>query len=174
MENIMELFERLEDMADEATKVPFTDNVMINREELMDLLMDIRLKFPNALKQAEWVVENRNKILNDAKKEADSKLEESERFATKLIDENEITRKAYEQAEKILDNARQTEREMKLGAIEYADNVLLRVEQTLKESMERYHDSFIAVEGLYSNSLQMITKNRQDLRGINRSNIDGI
>ena len=65
MESIVELFERLEDMIDEASKVPFTENVMINKTELMDILMEMKLKFPNALKQAEWVVQERNKILNE-------------------------------------------------------------------------------------------------------------
>ena len=108
MESIVELFERLEDMIDEASKVPFTDNVMINKTDLMDILMEMKLKFPNALKQAEWVVQERNKILTDANKEAQSKVKESEIYANKLIDENEITRKAYEEANKIMESARQT------------------------------------------------------------------
>lgn len=174
MESIVELFERLEDMIDEAAKVPFTDNVMLNKADLMDVLMEMKLKFPNALKQAEWVVQERNKILTDANKEAQSKVKESERYATKLVDENEITRKAYEQAEKIMESARQTEREMKLGAIEYADNILVNLENSLKGAMESFHHSFIGIEETYSASLQTVTKNRQELRGINRGNVDTI
>lgn len=174
MESIVELFERLEDMIDEASKVPFTDNVMINKTDLMDILMEMKLKFPNALKQAEWVVQERNKILTDANKEAQSKVKESEIYANKLIDENEITRKAYEEANKIMESARQTEREMKLGAIEYADNVLVNLENSLKVAMESFHHSFMGIEETYSTSLQGVTRSRQELRGINRQNVDNI
>ncbi len=174
MDNIIELFERLEDMIDESNKLPFTENVVVNKQELLELLMDIKLKFPNALKQAEWVVQERNKILMDAKKEAELKVQESQRYAVKLVDENEVTRKAYEQAEKIIESAKQTEREMKLGAVEYVDNVLVKLEDTLKMAMENFHNQFISIENTYSNSLQMVNENRQELRGVNRGNIDSL
>ena len=172
MESIIELFERLEDMVDEAAKVPFTDNVMINKTEILDAVMEMKLHFPNALKQAEWVVQERNKILTDANKEAQTKMQEAERYAKRLTDENEITKAAREQAERIMESARQTEREMKLGAIEYADNVLVNLEDSLKGAMESFHQSFMNIEGTYSASLQAVTKNRQELRGINRQNVD--
>ncbi len=174
MENIMELFGRLEDTVDDATKVPFTENVMVNGKELLDLIMDIKLKFPDAIKHAEWVIQERNKILMDARKEAEGKLKESERYANRLVDENEVTRRAYEQAEKIVESAKQAEREMKLGALEYADSILVKVEEGLKQTMERFHEQFLSIEETYSVFLQQISKNRQELRGINRNNIDDL
>ena len=89
-----------------------------------------------------------------------------------MIDEHEITRKAYEEASKIMESARQTEREMKLGAIEYADNVLVNLENSLKTAMESFHHSFMGIEETYSTSLQGVTRSRQELRGINRQNVD--
>jgi len=172
MENIMAMFEQLEDMIDEAPKVPFTENVMINRNLLLELSMDIKLQFPNALKQAEWVVQERNKILTDASKVAEGNIKESERQASKLVAENEITRKAYEQAEKIVDSAKKTAREMKLGALAYSDDVLVKLEESLKEAMESFHNSFMAIETNYSNALQMVNQNRQELRGINKKSVD--
>lgn len=65
------------------------------------------MKLPNELKQSKWVIEERNKILIDAQREADEIVKNAEDRMVRLVDENEVTKKAYEQAAAIIDSAKE-------------------------------------------------------------------
>ena len=67
MDSILQLLEAIEDMLDSSSAVPFTGKVMIDKDELYEIITDIRLKLPNEIKQS-MVIEERNKILIDAQK----------------------------------------------------------------------------------------------------------
>ena len=67
----------------------------------MELIKEIRLKMPEDLKQAKWVREERERILEEARKEAEDVVKEAENRIIAMIDEHEITKKAYEQKMKL-------------------------------------------------------------------------
>ena len=69
---------------------------------MLDLIKEIRLKLPDELKQAKWVKEERQRILVEPQKEADGIVKEAENRIIAMIDEHEITRKAYDQKQKLL------------------------------------------------------------------------
>ena len=96
---VFTLLDTLEEMLDEKKSIPFTNNnkVIVDRDEILDLIKEIRLKMPEELKQAKWVKEERTKILVEAQKEAEDIVKEAENRIIAMVDENEITRKAYEQ-----------------------------------------------------------------------------
>ena len=71
---------------------------------LLEIIKEIRLKLPEQLKQAKWVKEERQRILVEAQKEADGIVKEAENRIIAMIDEHEITKKAYEQKNKIIEN----------------------------------------------------------------------
>ena len=93
----MEIFtclENLEDKLENSKGVPFTNKVVVNKEELIEIIQEIRLKLPDELKQAKWIKEERTRILQEAQKEADGVVKEAESRIISMIDEHEITRKA--------------------------------------------------------------------------------
>ena len=94
---IFTLLETLEDLIENSKKVPLSEKCIIDQEEVLDLIKEIRLKLPDELKQAKWVKEERERILAEAKKEADDVVKEAENRIISMIDEHEITKKAYEQ-----------------------------------------------------------------------------
>ena len=100
---IFTLLETLEECLERAKKVPFTQKVIIDTDEVLDIVKEIRLKLPDELKQAKWVKEERGRILVEAKKEADGIVKEAENRIISMIDEHEITRKAYEQKAQIIE-----------------------------------------------------------------------
>lgn len=136
---IFTLLENLEDILDAGTKVPFSSKVMIDREELQEILEDIRLKLPDELKQAKWVKEERQRIIQDAQKEALDIKREAESQIIAMIDDHEITRQALAQKEDIMENANQVSREISMGTKEYADAILERLEEILKETLQVVH-----------------------------------
>ena len=100
---IFTLLETLEDMLENSKKVPFTTRGMVDKEEMLEIIKEIRIKLPDELKQAKWVKEERQRILVEAQKEADGIVKEAENRIISMIDEHEITRKAYEQKKEIIE-----------------------------------------------------------------------
>ena len=133
---IFTLLESLEEMLEESKKIPFSTKVILDREEVLDTIKEIRLKLPEELKQAKWVKEERERILLEAQKEADGIVKEAENRIISMIDEHEITRKAYEQKAEIIETANEMSREISKGTKEYADNMLLSIETTLEEALK--------------------------------------
>ncbi|HHY23296.1 MAG TPA: ATPase [Clostridiaceae bacterium] len=133
---ILSILEALEDIVERSISLPLSGRSLVDKEELLELIKEIRLKLPDDIKQAKWVKEERQRILLEAQKEANNIIQEAESKISSLVDEHEITRKAYEQANEIISNAQKNAREIRLGAREYADSILNKVEQILKDTQD--------------------------------------
>ncbi len=133
---IFTLLESLEEILESGSKVPFSSKVMVDIDELRDILEDIRLKLPDELKQAKWVKEERQRIIEDAQKEADNIIKNAESKIVTMIDDNVITKKALAQKEEIIENANKVSKEICTGTHEYANAILEKVEDVLKETLE--------------------------------------
>ena len=100
-------------------------------DEILEIMKDIRVSLPDEIKQAKWVKEERQRILLEAQKEASTIIKEAETKIVSMIDENEITRQAYNQANETIINAQKTARDIKLGALDYTDELLAKIEEKL-------------------------------------------
>lgn len=132
---IFSLLENLEELLESGAKVPFSTKVMVDIEELREILEDIRLKLPDELKQAKWVKEERQRIISDAEKEAEDMIKDAQNKIVKMVDEHVITQQALQQKEDIIENANKVSKEISMGTRDYADAILEKVEEVLKESL---------------------------------------
>ena len=135
-DTVLKLLEELEQVVDEGRSSPFSNKVQVDKDEIFEIIDEIKMKLPNEIKQSKWVIEERNKILVDAQKEADEMLKEAEVRLGKLVEEHAVTKKAYEQAAEVMDATKKSAKEMRLGAIEYADDVMGVAEQRLREMQD--------------------------------------
>ena len=133
---IFTLLETLEELVENSRTVPFSGKCMVDKEEILEIIKEIRIKLPDELKQAKWVKEERGRILVEAQKEADGIVKEAENRIISMIDEHEITRKAYEQKAQIIETANEMSREISKGTKDYADNVLSKVEIVLEDALK--------------------------------------
>jgi len=138
---IFTLLESLEEILETGTKVPFSNKVLVDKEELGEILENIRLKLPDELKQAKWVKEERQRIIMDAQREADNIVKETETKIISLVDDHEITRQAMSKKEEIIESADKVAREISMGTREYADALLERLEEILKETLGVIHSN---------------------------------
>ncbi len=164
MDSVYELLDEIEEILESSKVVPFSTKVSIDKDELYDILGEIRMKLPNELKQSQWVIEERNKIIIDAQKEADGILKTAEERMARMIDENEVTKQAYEQATTIIDSAKKTSKDMRMGAVEYAEDVLADTETRLKELKAVVYDESIKTDEYFNHTLQVLAENIQELR----------
>ncbi len=132
---IFTLLETLEDILENSKNLPFSNKGIVDKEEILEIIKEIRLKLPDELKQAKWVKEERQRILVEAQKEADDIVKEAENRIISMIDEHEITRKAYEQKAEIIETANEMSREISKGTKDYADNILEGIEVALQDAL---------------------------------------
>ena len=155
---MIELFEELESMINNASSIPFSHKSGIDKNEVLGVINEIKALIPEEVKQATWVNKERHKIINDAKQEAseiiaqankesekvraeyNSNIEElkknSEEVVKAYVEASEPVVQAEEQANAIIARAERVANEIRLGSIEYADNVLVTLEHNLKNVLE--------------------------------------
>lgn len=123
---ILQIIDELEDVVDKSFSL--FGFALTNKEDLLALVDEIRLKLPDELKQAKWVKEERQRILKEAEQESEKIIESTKEKVEMLIDDHEITRAAKSRAAEILQDAQNTEAEMRRNAVMYADGLLSRAE----------------------------------------------
>ncbi len=138
---IFTLLENLEELMESGQKVPFSTKVMVDIEEFREVMEEIKLKLPDELKQAKWVKEERQRIMSDAEKEANNLLKEAEGKIINMVDEHVITQQALAQKEEIIENANKISKEISIGTREYADSLLAKVEDVLRETIDLIHNN---------------------------------
>ncbi|MDY0087891.1 MAG: ATPase [Coriobacteriia bacterium] len=129
--DIMALIDRIEELVDNGRQIPLAGSKMIDPEKVYEIIDEIRAQFPDELKQARWIVKERQEMLEEAEKEANRVLEEARDRAQAIASEQEIVKLAEQQAAAIMDDARNKEREIRLGAEDYADEMLANLEVNL-------------------------------------------
>ncbi|MDD3931236.1 MAG: ATPase, partial [Eubacteriales bacterium] len=125
------LIDRLEQAITTARSVPFSNNCMVDREEMMVLISMIRDNLPAELKQAKWLLEQNRQLIAEARKEAEHMIRDAETRMASMIDENEITQQARLQASQTIEAANNSARQIRNGAIDYARKHLNDVEDRL-------------------------------------------
>ena len=157
---IFTLLETLEDILEKSKAIPFTDKSIIEKEQLLDIIKEIRLKLPDELKQAKWIKEERERIINEAQKDADDIVKEAENRIISMIDEHEITRKAYDKKTEIIADANEMYREITQGTTTYVDGILANIENNMLELGK----TLSGVEMSIQNALETIQNNRKELK----------
>ncbi len=138
--DIMEIIDMMEETITKASSVPLTGKIMLDKEELLDYIQEIRLVYPEQLKEAKWVKTERQRILDEAEERADAVRKSAEEMQEKLVDEHEITRQAYEKAEQIRDMSERDAREIKMDTDRYVDEMLADVERRLDLLLRKVRD----------------------------------
>ena len=145
--DVLNLIDEVEDIVESGTSLPFTNKVMVDKEELLDIVKELRIKLPDEIKQEAWIKEERQRILADAQKDADTILNEAEYKLKELVDDEEIIKIANNRAEEVVSRAQHKAKEIRIGAMEYADSLLLETQENLKDM------------------IQLLNENRKELRG---------
>jgi len=131
--DILNLLERIEDIIEEASKFPLSNKVMIDKEEILEVINEIRLKMPDEINRASWVAKERQRILNEAQSEADEMIDRVKDQQRYLVEENEITKQAQKHAEQLIKDAERKATEMKIGAYNYSDEILSKLQEKIRE-----------------------------------------
>lgn len=142
---IFQLLEELEEIAENSSKVPLTGKALVDADEILEIVKEIRTELPDELQRAQWISGERERIISEAENERDIILTEAKAQADAMIDRDDITNRARVKAEEIISNADLQSRNLKMRTYEYLDNVmnsmLERVEYAGRVYMNEMYDN---------------------------------
>lgn len=130
--DVLKLLDEIEDIIEGSSTIPFAGKALVDKGEVLDIIKEIRIKLPDEIKQAEWIKVERQRILAEAQNEADTMVEEVKIHIEEMVEQDEITKLAYERSEEIISKAQNNAKEIRIGAREYADGLLKETEVNLK------------------------------------------
>ncbi|HYG56956.1 MAG TPA: hypothetical protein VD902_02665 [Symbiobacteriaceae bacterium] len=142
---IMAQLDRLEDAISQATKVPLTGKVLIDPEDFLSLIDEMRELLPQEIRDANRVARDREHILSEAREQAESTVREAQSLAQRLTAESAVTRDAQAQADALIDQAKRVAREIRQNALEWADELFARVQPDLERIAAETQKAALAV-----------------------------
>jgi cell division septum initiation protein DivIVA len=126
---------QLEIMVAEAKAVPLSASIMLNRAEVDDLVTDLRDSLPDELRQARWILKQRDEILEKARREGAALLEEAEEERRRLVSRTDVVSAANREADRIVEDARVQASQLRLEAEDYVDAKLANFEVVLQKTL---------------------------------------
>ncbi len=135
---VLELLNELEEIINTAPRVPLASKVMVDANEVLELAKDIRLKLPDDVQQAKWVIDEKDKIHAEAKSEYERIIIEARKQADTMVEEHAITERAKDVAQEVYRRADEYSRDMRIRTYNYMDEVLYNFRQKMDEVNNKY------------------------------------
>lgn len=148
--------------------------VVVDREQLYDLLDELRLCAPEEIKRYQKIINNRDGILDEAQQRADDMLARAQSQTAQILDQSEIVQTAYQRAEDIMKQATEEAHrmveaadsestQMRRAALMYTDDLLNEAQQHIEQSLREMDNKSRMLSGAMKNSIQLIKSNKEEL-----------
>jgi cell division septum initiation protein DivIVA len=166
--DIASRLKQLEDLVAEAKGMPLSSSVLLNRDEVLEVIQSVRDSLPEEVKQARWVVKDREELLAKARKDAEGVIQQALEEQGRLASKEEVVKRARQEADALLGEAREEARHIRLEAEDYIDAQLAAFEAAVGKVREDLLRATEDVEGLQdrlTKVTEQIQTGRQRLRG---------
>ena len=139
---IEETITTLYEMVQDAWSLPLgAEKCVVERDKVLDLLDEISNQLPGELKQAKTIVESRNEVITNAKREAENILKQAEQRAKQMISREEVVKQAEQQAAEMMKAAQQKIKELRQVTNDYVDDAMKRTEDSIAQSLSDLRES---------------------------------
>ena len=172
---IEQIIDEIEDYIDSCKFQGFSNTkIIVNKDEIEELLRELRLKTPDEIKRYQKIISNKNAIMADAQAKADALIQQATAQTTELVSEHEIMQQAYSQAnayieeatrqaQEILDKATVDANNYRLGAIQYTDEMLGNLSKIIQHTSETAAAKYENFVTSLNNCLEVVEMNRREL-----------
>ena len=154
--------------------------IIVDRTQIEEYLDELRQYTPEEVKKYQRMLNNRDKILADAKKKAQDIEEQAQAYAQHMVSENQITKMAYDkaneilqdakdQARELLDNASQEASAVRQGALAYTNDMLDNLRLVLTGALEDSQNRFSETISTLNEHLGIVEQNQKELNGVNET-----
>jgi cell division septum initiation protein DivIVA len=151
----------LEELVRDAKSMPLSSSALLNRDEVLNLIDDLKSSLPDEIKQARWVVKDREELLAKARRDAEAMVEQARAEQLRLASHEAVMQRAKDEAERIVQEAEEDARRLRLEAEDYVDAKLAQLEGTLQKILE---EMMASNDGL-SRTIDQVVAGRAKLRG---------
>lgn len=135
--DILQLVDRLEELVTAGMRVPLSNRIMVEEEEFLTIIDQLRLSIPQEIKQARRVVQERQQVITAAQAEADKILSVAKERAEYLMNEQGLINEAKSRSEEILRQAKDSSKRS-MGEVDvYALQILTQLEQVLQQNLQQ-------------------------------------
>ena len=141
-QHIEDLITVLYDTIQDAKSVPLSaDKCILERDKILDMLDEIIAQLPAELKQSRTIVESRNELIGQARRESESIIRQAQEKANQLVTEEVIYQEAQRQSQELLQQTQTRMAELRRVSNEYMDDALLRTEEAIAQSLAEVRDT---------------------------------
>lgn len=164
---VIELIQEIEDILETAGGFPLTGKVMVDPDEIHDILKELKQELPEEIQQAQWIKNERQRILDDAKTEYDRVISAANEKAEQLVENDDITLRARKRADEIMRAAEQSIKELKLGTFNYIDDVLYTFQERMSNLNETYAQRILGdINDMFEKIDETISSNRDEIKDL--------
>ena len=141
-QNIEDIISALYDMVQDARALPLgADKCILERDKVLDMLDEIIAQLPAELKQARTIVESRNELIGQARREAEGLIRQAQERADKMVEEEAIYQEAKRQCQEMVLQTQTRMSELRKASNDYMDDALRRTEEAIAMSLEDVRDT---------------------------------
>ncbi len=152
--DILHLVDRLEELFNESRSVPFTHSVMVDEERILDIIDQMRVSIPEEIKKAQQMLAQRDRIMAQAKEEADRTIALAREKAEQLVDRDAIVEAARARADQIVDQIQIDNEKTRREADEYVMQSLSNLEAELDRILTQVRNGIRTVQSDKQSALQ--------------------
>ena len=162
---VLELLDELDEIMETASSVPVVRKVMVDPNEVTEIVKEIRLELPDEIQQAQWIKNERTRILDEAKAEYENIIEDARKKAAALVEQDEITVKAKQRAEEILRVAKENCSVMKMSILDYTDGMLYNLQEKVDQMYSTYFtDMYDDLQSTFEKINKNIANSRNEVK----------
>ncbi|HEX8002204.1 MAG TPA: hypothetical protein VF519_05880 [Mycobacteriales bacterium] len=122
-------------LVENAKSMPLSASVLVNKADVLALLDELRAALPDELREAQWVIKDRDEVIDQGRKEADRIIADARTEAARLVSRTEVMQTATKEADRVVEEAKENARRMRLEVEDYVDAKLANFEVVLHKTL---------------------------------------
>ena len=138
--DILHLVDRLEELFNKSRPLPFTHNVIVDEDRMLDIIDQMRISIPEEVKKAQQVFAQKDRVLAQAQEEAGRKLSIAQEKADHLVEKDMVVADAQKRSNTIIEQARIEADNIRAGADQYAMDKLIELERSVQVLFNQIHN----------------------------------
>lgn len=162
---VLELLDEIEDIIDTASGFPLTGKIMVDASEILEIVKEIRVELPDEIQQAQWIKQERQRILDEAKKEYEDILNKAQQQAEALIENDDIVIRAKKRADEIMTISEENCKNLKMQTFDYVDGILYSFQEKMDQLSAVYLGDMVGnLEKSFETINATLSENRNEIK----------
>ena len=175
---VLELLAEIEEIVDTASGFPLTGKIMVDSDEILEIVKDIRAALPDEIQQAQWIKNERDRILDEARTEYETIIRDAQNQAETLVSKNEIMEKARSRSQELMTATEENSRQLKMSTYDYVDCILFDFQEKMDKMQQMYFKNlFDDLENSFKGVNDTLAANRDEIKEMaykTTMNMDGV